>query len=93
MTQQRTGISNRETPEQEARERATHPQTAPDAPPDNAGPEDERVDRQTSNKTGTKSFAQKEDGAKYTDRPMPQTDKKAGAFGKEGSPGTEPESR
>ena len=84
MPQPRTGISNRETPEQEAHEREQHPQTPPDAPPaDNPGPEDDRMDRQTSNKTGTKSFSQKEDGARHIDRPAPPSEKVAGAFGKE----------
>lgn len=82
MPQQRTGISNRETPEQEAHDRANHPQIPPDAPADNAGPEDERVDRQTSTKAGTKSLSQKEDGAKHIDRPAPPSEKVAGAFGK-----------
>ena len=84
MAQQRTGISNRETPEQEAEERATHPPTPPDAPPEDVrGPEDDRTDRQTSNKTGTKSFSQKEDGVRHPDRPAPPSEKVAGAFGKE----------
>jgi hypothetical protein len=39
--------------------------------------------RQTSHKAGVRSIAQKEDAAKYPDRGMPATHKKAGAFGKE----------
>jgi hypothetical protein len=84
MAQQKTGISNRETPQEEARERAEHPQVPPDAPQqEDTSREDAPRDRQTSNKTGTKSIAQKEDRSKYTDRPAPPSEKVAGAFGKE----------
>jgi len=84
MAQQKTGISNRETAHEEARERAAHPQNPTDAPEqDMTSPDEERRDRQTSNKMGTKSSAQKEGESKYTDRPTPPSQKVAGAFGKE----------
>ena len=84
MSQHKAGISNRETPDEEARERAEHPQVPPDAPQQEDVTRDEGPrDRQTSNKMGTKSIAQKEDRSKYTDRPAPPSEKVAGAFGKE----------
>jgi hypothetical protein len=86
----RTGISNRETPDEEARERQEHPPLDTGSPPpqDAAGrvgelPLAEVPDRQTSHKAGARSIAQKEDGARYPDRGMPATHKKPGAFGKE----------
>jgi hypothetical protein len=85
MTQRRAGISNRETPDNEARERAEHPQVPPDAPQQEDNRDEGPRDRQTSNKTGTKSIAQKEDASKYTDRAAPPSEKVAGAFGKERS--------
>ena len=83
MSQQRTiGISNRETPDEEARERADHPAVAPDAPPESQGDGDMR-DRELSNKVGTRSNAQKEAGTRHVERPAPPSHKVAGAFGKE----------
>jgi hypothetical protein len=86
----RTGISNRETPEQEAQERHEHPPQNLDAPEpdDTAGPfgdalPGEMPDGHTSQKVGAKSIAQKRDRTRYPDRSMPATHKKAGAFGKE----------
>jgi hypothetical protein len=87
---QHTGISNREPPEQEARERQEHPPVDTSSPPpqDAAGrtgeePTEQAPDRQTSHKAGSRSIAQKEDGSKYPDRSMPQTHPVPGAFGKE----------
>jgi hypothetical protein len=90
MDRQRTGISNRETPADEERERQEHPSEAtgsPD-PQDAAGrvgeaPMDEVPNRQTSHKAGSRSIAQKEAGTRYPDRGMPAAHKKAGAFGRE----------
>jgi hypothetical protein len=86
----RTGISNRETPQQEERERQEHPPVDPGSPPpqDAAGrvgeePLADVPDRQTSHKAGSRSIAQKEDGARYPDRSMPATRKVSGAFGRE----------
>ena len=90
MNRDHTGISNRETPEEEARERAEHPPLNTGSPePTDAGgdvgeaPLNEVPDRQTSHKAGSRSIAQKEDAARYPDRSMPPTRKVAGAFGKE----------
>jgi hypothetical protein len=88
---QHTGISNRETPADEAHEREQFP-PEPDQraePQDAAGRtgenplEGEAPDRQTSHKAGSRSVAQKEAGSKYSDRAMPQTTPVPGAFGKE----------
>lgn len=90
MTRQHTGISNRETPAEEQQDRVEHPrrETSPPPPQDAAGdvgeaPLEEVPNRQTAHKAGSRSIAQKEDSVKYPDRGMPQTHKKAGAFGKE----------
>jgi hypothetical protein len=89
----RTGISNRETPEEEAQERRRHPPVDPGSPsPEDAsgnrGDESfQNIDgRQTSHKAGSKSIAQKEAEARYPDRSMPASRKVAGAFGKERGP-------
>jgi hypothetical protein len=85
-----SGISNRESAREEARERQQHPpiDTAAPAPDDAAGrygeqPLTELRDRQTSHKTGSRSIAQKEAASRYSDRSMPATRKVAGAFGEE----------
>jgi hypothetical protein len=85
-----TGISNRETPEEEARERREHPpvDTGSPEPEDAAGrvgeePLTDLRDRHTSHKAGSRSIAQKEDGARYPDRSAPASHEVAGAFGKE----------
>ena len=88
------GISNRETPAEEARERQAHPPVDPASPP----PEDaggavgerdySRQGRHTSHKAGSRSVAQKEAGSKYADRPTPSAKKVAGAFARESEEGT-----
>jgi hypothetical protein len=90
MDAPRTGISNRETPDTEARERQEHPPIDAGSPPpqDAAGdvgerPLEEVPNRQTSHKAGSRSIAQKEDGVRYPDRSMPPTRKVSGAFGRE----------
>jgi hypothetical protein len=90
MERQKTGISNRETPSEEAKERQEFPpeNTGSSAPTDAAGREGETAseevpDRHTSHKAGARSIAQKEDASKYADRGMPQTHQKGGAFGRE----------
>jgi len=84
------GISNRETPQEEDKERAEYPPLDTSSPPpqDAAGrvgedPLTDMNDRQTSHKTGSHSLVSKETEARYTDRSMPQTRKVDGAFGKE----------
>ena len=86
----RSGISNRESAEDEAQERQRHPpqDTGSPAPEDAAGRQGEQPltdlrDRQTSHKAGSRSIAQKEAASRYTDRSMPATRKVPGAFGEE----------
>jgi hypothetical protein len=86
----RPGISNRRSAEEEARERSEHPPLNPDSPPptDAAGrvgeqPLDDRRDRHTSHKAGSRSVAQKEAGSRASDRSTPASRKVAGAFGRE----------
>jgi hypothetical protein len=91
MSNQHQGISNRESANEEERERQEHPPIAPDAPPreqDAAGREGEQPlsdtrDRHTSHKAGSRSIAQKEAESKYPDRSHPASHKVAGASGKE----------
>jgi hypothetical protein len=85
-----SGISNRQSPEAEAREREEHPPIDTQSPPpeDAAGrvgeaPLQDMRDRHTSHKAGSRSIAQKEDEARYPDRSMPPSRKVDGAFGKE----------
>jgi hypothetical protein len=85
-----TGISNRESPQVEAQERAENPplNTGSPEPEDAAGrvgeqPLTDTRDRHTSHKAGSRSIAQKEANARYTDRSAPPSRKVAGAFGKE----------
>jgi hypothetical protein len=83
------GISNRETPAEEARERATFPPLDPGSPPpQDAGgsvgePATRRRDGHTSHKAGSRSVAQKEAGSRYPDRSMPAARKVSGAHGEE----------
>jgi len=84
------GISNRESPADEARERQEHPpiDTSSPEPQDAAGrvgeePLEDRRDRHTSHKAGSRSIAQKEAESKYTDRSVPASHKVDGAFGRE----------
>lgn len=87
------GISNREPAEFEAHEREQHPPIDTSSPPpeDASGrtgekPLEDRRDRQTSHKAGSRSIAQKEAGTRYPDRSMPASRKVAGAFGREPQP-------
>ena len=86
----RTGISNRESPNAEARERNDHSPLDPSSPPpESAGgevgerPLPDLRNRHTSHKAGSRSIAQKEAGARYPDRSMPASRKVPGAFGRE----------
>jgi hypothetical protein len=94
VTQRRSpgpaGISNRLRPAAEAKDRSRHPpvDTASPPPEDAAGrvgeqPLDDRRDRHTSHKAGSRSIAQKQANARYPDRSMPASRKVAGAFGRE----------
>jgi hypothetical protein len=91
---QQQGISNRETPADEAREREEFPPVEGGSPPpeDAAGRVGEAElndtrDRHTSHKAGMRSIAQKEDESRYPDRSMPASRKVDGAFGREPGPG------
>jgi len=84
------GISNRESPTDEARDREQHPpiDTRSPEPEDAAGRRGEQplvdtTNRHTSHKAGSRSVAQKEAESRYPDRSMPASRKVAGAFGKE----------
>lgn len=84
-----TGISNRETPEQEEREREEFPPIDDTPQPQDASgrtgdePNGDMSGRQTSHKAGSRSVAQKEAGSRYADRPTPPSRKVEGAFGRE----------
>jgi hypothetical protein len=87
-----SGISNRESAQEESRERQEHPPADPSSPPpqDAAGrvgeaPLEDRNSLQTSHKAGSRSIAQKESEVRYPDRSMPASRKVAGAFGREPS--------
>ena len=86
----KTGISNRLSADEEARNRQENPPLDTDAQPaeDASGrkgdPTHENTDGdQTAHKAGSRSVAQKESGSKYADRSMPATRKVPGAFGEE----------
>jgi hypothetical protein len=91
MRDDKQGISNRETAQEERQERREFPPESPDAAPreqDAAGrvgeqPLDDTRDRHTSHKAGSRSIAQKEAESKYADRGHPASHKVAGAFGEE----------
>jgi hypothetical protein len=90
MAERTSGISNRESAAEEAREREEFPPRDTDspAPEDAAGrvgeePLDDIRDRHTSHKAGSRSIAQKEAESKYADRSMPASRKVPGAFGRE----------
>src|SRR6266540_1154292 len=79
---QPTGISNRESARDEDHERHEHPplDSSSPAPEDAAGrvgeqPLEDRRDRHTSHKAGSRSIAQKEAAARYPDRSMPASRK------------------
>jgi hypothetical protein len=92
-TGQTSGISNRESADEERAERAAHPPVDSNPPPpaDAAGRTDEKPssdpsDLQMSTKAGSRSMAQKETASRYPDREMPASKKVPGAFGKEPQP-------
>lgn len=94
-----SGISNRESAAEEAQERQKlEPIDTGSPPPEDAAgrvgeaPLEDRRDRHTSHKAGSRSIAQKEARARYPDRSMPASRKVAGAFGREPkAPPDEPE--
>jgi hypothetical protein len=86
---ERSGISNRESAAEEARERDEHPPVDTGSPPaedaaGRVGDESELTrDGHTSHKAGSRSVAQKESESRYPDRSTPASHKVPGAFGKE----------
>jgi hypothetical protein len=74
------GISNREAPEEEARERQEHSARREDE----AGETEPQIrDGQSSTKSGTKASAQKKATTRHTEDTAPAAAKVQGAFGKE----------
>jgi len=89
-TNRTVGISNRESPREEAGEREDYPPFNGESPlpQDAAGrvgeqPLDDLRDRHTSHKAGSRSIAQKTAGSRYPDRSAPASRKVSGAFGRE----------
>jgi hypothetical protein len=85
------GISNRMSPDAEARDTAEHPplDTNPAPPQDAAGrvgedPVEGESDHQTSLKAGSRSMGQKEAGTRHPHDPAPSSRNVPGAFGREG---------
>ena len=77
------GISNREAPAGEAREREQYPPAVEGAAAESEGDEPETLDIQTSSKIGTKASAQKDQSTRHAERTAPSAAKVPGAFGKE----------
>jgi hypothetical protein len=77
------GISNREGPAEEARDRKQYPRAVENDATEPEGEKPERLDIQTSTKTGTKASAQKEQSTRHAERTAPSAAKVSGAFGKE----------
>ena len=81
----KAGISNRESPEQEAHGREAHPPVdeLPESR-DSADPESAITSTtQTSRKAGSRASAQKAGATPYVERTMPSASKVSGAFGQE----------
>jgi hypothetical protein len=79
----KVGISNREAPEEEARERRENP---PQFEGEAANPGDDTPatnEGQSSTKIGTKASAEKQDSTRHTEQTAPAASKVQGAFGKE----------
>jgi hypothetical protein len=79
----KVGISNREAPEEEARERQQNP---PRLEGEAAMPQEDAPatnDLQSSTKSGTKASAQKRATTRHTEQTAPAAAKVQGAFGKE----------
>jgi hypothetical protein len=88
---QGTGISNRESAAEEAKERQEHPPLNQDRllfqDAESGGDElplTDRAGEQTSRKSGVRSSAQKEEGSRDPERPVPPKRPVAGAYGKVG---------
>jgi hypothetical protein len=84
------GISNRETADEEARDRAAHPpitpparETEPDPADLNRGGVGENL--QTARKEGARAGAQKAAAARHGEQPQPAAKKVPGASGRDGA--------
>ena len=77
------GISNRESPEQEAQERIENPPFDADSATEEASDPTDRAQPQSSQKSGSRSSARKKAASRYTERTMPAAGPVGGAFGKE----------
>jgi hypothetical protein len=77
------GISNREGPAEEARERERYPPAVEGDAAEPEADEPETLDIQTSTKSGTKASAQKDQSTRHPERTAPSAAKVSGAFGKE----------
>lgn len=81
-----TGISNRESADEEQAERDAHPPLNRASREPDGGPVDEQMlagASQTSHKAGSRSVARKESESRYPDKATPASRKVAGAFGAE----------
>jgi hypothetical protein len=77
------GISNREAPDEEARERHENPVRVEGEAADQGQEPQDAPAVQSSNKSGVRATAQKDDSARHTERTAPSSSKVQGAFGKE----------
>jgi hypothetical protein len=76
------GISNRESPEEEAQDRIDHPPLNADSPVAENPPDlTDQSELQSSRKSGSRSGAQKKAASPYTERTMPAAGPVGGAFG------------
>jgi hypothetical protein len=78
------GISNRESPQEEAEDRVRHPPLAADSQiTEDTNELNNQPEPQSSRKAGSRSAAQKSAASAYTERTMPAASKVGGAFGHE----------
>ena len=79
------GISNREGPDEEARERRQHPAQLETEAVDSETAENDATipGGQSSSKSGSKSSAEKEASTRHIEDTAPASSKVQGAFGKE----------
>ena len=81
--QSNVGISNRRTPEDEARERREHPAQVEGEAAEPARDEPAPNDVQSTTKSGIRATAQKGASTRHTEQTAPSAAKVQGAFGKE----------
>jgi hypothetical protein len=83
----KVGISNREAPDEEARDRQRHPIQAEREAAQPAEDEPQSRDVQSSSKSGVKTSSQKTATTRDGENTAPSSGKVQGAFGKEQSEG------